>query len=224
MNFFTVLKEKPWQTNSHYQQEFADKTELFPQKTALRFFIGMVGIIFFLFTITFLGRTQYPDFQALAGEPWLPFTNSFQLWFNTGILLLASAALFSTGKAAEAQRINLVIAGLFFTFLLSFLFLLGQLSVWKHLNSLGYFINSNPANSYYYLFTCVHGLHLVGGLLVLIKMTYKFLSKGSLDLLSKGLILCKTYWNFLLIVWLFLFALLTSSSETYQTIAILCGF
>ncbi|MFT5671108.1 MAG: cytochrome c oxidase subunit 3, partial [Glaciecola sp.] len=32
------------------------------------------------------------------------------------------------------------------------------------------------------------------------------------------------YWHFLFVIWLLLFALLTSSPETYKTIAQLCGF
>ena len=34
---------------------------------ALRFIMAVVSVLFFLFIITFLSRSQYPDFQALAG-------------------------------------------------------------------------------------------------------------------------------------------------------------
>ena len=41
---------------------------------------------------------------------------------------------------------------------------------------------------------------------------------------SRSLQLCTTYWHFLFVVWLLLFALLTSSADTYNTLAALCGF
>ena len=47
---------------------------------------------------------------------------------------------------------------------MSFIFLLGQLIVWKQLISLGHFMSTNPSNAYFYLFTALHGLHLIGGL------------------------------------------------------------
>jgi cytochrome c oxidase subunit 3 len=36
--------------------------------------------------------------------------------------------------------------------------------------------------------------------------------------------LCSRYWHFLFGIWLFLFILLTRDTQTYKTIALLCGF
>ena len=43
-------------------------------------------------------------------------------------------------------------------------FLVGQLLAWQQLSAAGYFVASNPANSFFYLITAAHGLHLMGGL------------------------------------------------------------
>ena len=48
--------------------------------------MAIVSVLFFLFIITFLSRSQYPDFEALAGAPWQPFTDPSRLWFNTALL------------------------------------------------------------------------------------------------------------------------------------------
>jgi len=226
MSFFKTLAEKPWQplTEGASLDNAESLAIRIPEKTALKFFLAVVGIIFFLFTVTFLARTQYPDFQALAGEPWQPFTDASQLWLNTGALFLASVVMHWSMKLSEQKNMNGVIIGLVAASLFTALFLIGQISVWKQLHALGYFINTNPANSYFYLFTCVHGLHLLGGLFAFAKVIIPFSSSRSFENLSKGLSLCKTYWHFLFLIWLLLFALLTSSSETYNTIAVLCGF
>ncbi len=226
MSFFKTLAEKPWQpqtAGAKFENAEYIATRI-PEKTALKFFLAVVGIIFFLFTVTFLARTQYPDFQPLAGEPWQPFTDASQLWFNTGILLFASVVMHLTMKLSQQKNMSGVIIGLIATFMMTVLFLVGQIAVWKQLYALGYFIDTNPANSYFYLFTCVHGLHLVGGLFAFARVIIPFFATRSFENLSKGLSLCKTYWHFLFLIWILLFALLTSSSETYNTIAALCGF
>ena len=42
-------------------------------------------------------------------------------------------------------------------------FLIGQLAAWRELAEAGYFVASNPANTFFYLLTAVHGLHIFGG-------------------------------------------------------------
>ena len=92
------------------------------------------------------------------------------------------------------------------------------------LQSMGFYVSSNPANSYFYLLTAVHGLHLIGGLVALSNVVFRVWYDGELSNLSGPLKLCTTYWHFLLAVWLFLFALLTSTPDTINALTALCGF
>ena len=46
-------------------------------------------------------------------------------------------------------------------------FLAGQLMAWRQLDAAGYFLASNPANTFFYLLTALHGLHVLGGLVAL---------------------------------------------------------
>jgi cytochrome c oxidase subunit 3 len=225
MSFFKTLGEKPWlaQVGEIPLINNADQ-DILKGKTALRFFLAVVGVIFFLFTVTFLSRTQFPDFMALSGEPWQPFTNPIQLWYNTGALLASGIALQWAKLSAKANHLNGALAGIIIGIFFSLSFLIGQLLVWNQLYDLGYVLTSNPANSYFYLFTAVHGVHILGGLAALSKVTFQFIRKNSLSQLRAGISLCTSYWHFLFVIWLLLFALLTSSPETYKTIAQLCGF
>ena len=225
MSFFSTLGEKPWlaQTGEIPVISYAEQNIL-KGKTALKFFLAVVGVIFFLFSVTFLARTQFPDFMALSGEPWQPFTNPVQLWYNTIALLLGGIALQWAKLSAKADQLNRALAGIIIGIFFSLAFLIGQLLVWNQLYDLGYVLTSNPANSYFYLFTAVHGLHILGGLAALSNVTFQFIRKNSLTKLSSGISLCTTYWHFLFVVWLLLFGLLTSSPDTYKTIAQLCGF
>jgi cytochrome c oxidase subunit 3 len=225
MSFFGILTEKPWIPQAAGAATIQNEQHRYNMgKTALKFFLGVVSILFFLFTITFISRTQYPDFQALAGEPWQPLTNTLLLWVNTAMLLAASLALQWTKNRAISGQVNGLIVGLTAAVFFTVLFIIGQIYVWQQLTELGYFFNSNPANSYYYLFTSIHGLHIIGGIFSLSYVSLRYIKDGSIAKLSTGISLCTTYWHFLFLIWLLLFALLTSTSETFNTIALLCGF
>jgi len=88
---------------------------------------------------------------------------------------------------------------------------------------MGYGLRSNPGSSYFFLFTGVHGLHLLGGLVVLLRPLRAMWHKASARALLGSLKLCAIYWHYLLAVWLLLFLLLTRSPETYRYLAALCG-
>ena len=99
-----------------------------------------------------------------------------------------------------------------------------QFDLWLRLQSMGFFMAGNPANSYFYLLTAIHGLHLIGGLVVLSNVVFRVWYDNSPESLTAPLQLCTTYWHFLLGVWLVLFALLTSRPETINALAAMCGF
>ena len=52
-------------------------------------------------------------------------------------------------------------------------FLAGQMFAWRELVSEGYVLADNPANSFFYLITGMHGLHILGGLVALSRTTIK---------------------------------------------------
>ena len=96
MNPFKILAEKPWLAQGAVAGHNGAESGANPQdaaRIALRFILAIVTMIFFLFILTFLSRSQYPDFQALAGQPWQPFTNPSGLWFNTALLVLSSVSI-----------------------------------------------------------------------------------------------------------------------------------
>jgi cytochrome c oxidase subunit 3 len=227
MNPLKILLDKPWlhePAAAGIAPQYSGPDTTAASRTALRFFLAVVSVIFFLFIITFLSRSQYPDFEALAGAPWQPFTDASRLWFNTAILACASLALQLGLGGARKGKLNAAVVGISAAVFFTVFFLLAQLDLWQYLQSMGFYINGNPANSYFYLLTAVHGLHLVGGLVVLANVVFRQLHDSSPTVLSAPLQLCTTYWHFLLAVWLVLFALLTSRPETINALAAMCGF
>ena len=226
MNLFKILGEKSW-IPQPVGTDFSLPEHASSQRAgrvALNFFIAVVSVIFFLFTITFLTRSQIPDFRPLAGEPWQPLTDTTQLWINTAAIVFSSLMLYWAKRSAKKQHFRNVQIGVLLSVLSAFFFLFGQLLVWQHLSDLGYYMTTHPAASYFYLLTAIHGLHLLGGLIVLLFLLGRVNRLQERDTVAAKLKLCERYWNFLLILWGFLFALLTASPETYNIIAQLCGF
>ena len=198
------LNTQPWDAHDPLEnQPGRGVLNVDPAKIGLLSFIAVATSLFALFLSAYLMRMKLADWRPLA-EPSL-------LWINTGVLVLASAAFQLTkGAASKSQpltvKIGLVVGGA-----CTILFLLGQLMAWQQLNASGYFLASNPANSFFYLLTALHGLHLLGGLWVWGRTTARLLTGADALSVRLSVELCTVYWHYLLLVWFGLFALLLST-------------
>lgn len=172
-------------------------------KFGLGVILAVVTMLFALLFVAYASRMQFTD--------WHPLPEPSILWLNTGVLILASAALqwakmaWSHG-AFGAVRLALLSAGI-----LSGLFLAGQLLAWRQIRSSGYLLEGNPATSFFYLITLVHGLHLVGGLGAWLRTFVRVLNGNSLLRIRISIELCAVYWHFILVVWLIFYGLMLST-------------
>jgi cytochrome c oxidase subunit 3 len=140
------------------------------------------------------------------------------LWFNTGVLVLSSVALQWAYVAAHRNNMDAVIVGLCAGGASAVTFLVGQLLAWQQLSAAGYFVASNPANSFFYMITAAHGLHLMGGLAALGRTTAKVWRGAAMPQVRLSVELCTIYWHFLLLVWLVLLGLLTGWTDDFVDI------
>jgi cytochrome c oxidase subunit 3 len=220
MSFLDALTDKPWIDNV----SVPDTPQIPAQKirkTGLRILLVVISMLFFLFLVAFLMRSQYTDWQPLAEEPNHPLYNQSILWLNTIFLVCASvfiqiARFYGTRSMRKVALAGTLIAGLF-----SIAFITGQLLFWQHLVSQGFVVSINPAMSFFYLFTGLHAAHVAIGILVWVialAATVKSSAKY-----PEMINLCGTYWHFLLGLWCLLFATLVSKPETYDAIAAFCG-
>ena len=227
MAFFKTLSQKPWQLSNEMLVLSNNEDSANVHKsvnTAINFLLGVITVIFLLFTITLIQRSQAFDFQALSGEPWLPLNDLSLLWQNTLYLVLASLSLILVQNYAKALKRWQLLLLLLFCAGCSALFVFGQISVWQHLHQSGFQIYSNPANSYFYMLTGVHALHIFGGLIALSRVLMQVSTGKLAEELSLSIRMCARYWHYLFLLWLYLFFLLTRNTESFKTIAQLCGF
>ena len=206
-SIFQILAQKPWDPS---QAKIDDMHEggtinLSKGKLGLRFIMFVSTIFFCLFIVTYSDRMVYPDWQRMP-EPWL-------LWINTAVLFFSSMVFVSTQIASKNNQFQMVKNRLLLIGCLAFAFLIGQLLVWQQLIANGYYVSTNPSNAYFYVFTALHGLHLLGGL-VYWYLTIKKVWISSDIVISKvkhTVDLCAIYWHFLLAVWVVLFGLMLFS-------------
>jgi cytochrome c oxidase subunit 3 len=201
MSFLSKITVKPWEHAGEIEGvhgEFASDRSA--GRTGLLMFLAVISSMFLLFIITYNTRSQFPDWEKL--------TDPRILWLNTAVLILASVALQMASNAANRDNLaamrNLLVAG----GILTLAFIAGQFVAWEQLRAAGYYAAENPANAFFYLFTGLHALHLVGGLWFMVKLGFGLNQPDKREKIRQGVTLCATYWHYLLLVWLVLFALL----------------
>jgi cytochrome c oxidase subunit III len=196
------LTAKPWLEEGVIADWREESPSSVPTaKIGLGVFLAVVGSLFALFISAYSMRMTMVDWRTLP-VPRL-------LWFNTGVLVTSSIALQWAYMAARRNDMDGVIISLLAGGVSAVIFLVGQLLAWHQLSIAGYFVASNPANSFFYLITAMHGLHLMGGLVALGRTTAKVWRGTEMTRIRLSVELCAIYWHFLLLVWLVLLGLLT---------------
>ena len=184
---------------SSYQAPFNAR----PKVIALTALLAVVSSFFALIMSAYSLRMALGD--------WVPLTDPQLLWVNTTILVFASVFFQWARNGALNDRPSIVKPGLVMAGVLTVAFLTGQLIVWRQLVATGQTITGSPANSFFYLLTGAHGLHIMGGLYVWARATVKVMSGVGDEAVKQSVELCAIYWHFLLLVWLVIFGLMLST-------------
>ncbi|TCL65206.1 cytochrome c oxidase subunit 3 [Rhizobium sp. BK251] len=193
------LLSKPWlEVGTAADTSFANRSPAPTAKIGLGVFLAVVGALFSLFISAYFMRMQ--------GSDWWSLPMPRLLWVNTGVLAASSAALHWASVDAKRGRDDLMRISLLAAFTLGIVFLVGQILAWRQLVSEGYVLADNPANSFFYLITGMHGLHILGGLFALGRTIRRSIGGTSAAKTHLGVELCAIYWHFMLLVWLVLFA------------------
>lgn len=164
--------------------------------------VGIVSILMFFMALAsaFLVRKGSSEDWVAVRIPWL-------LWVNTAVLLASSGTIELARKRLAVQDLSGFKRYWNSSAVLGVLFLVGQALAWRQLVSQGVYLASNPASSFFYIFTGAHALHLLGGVGALL---YVSLRNFELAKVSRSVAAEVTsyYWHFLDALWIFLLLLL----------------
>lgn len=174
-----------------------------PQKFSLWLFIVSIIMIFAAFTSAYIVK------KADSGASWIVIDMPFLFWVNTFVLVASSVTMHWAVKFAKKDNIKMLKIAISITAVLGFGFLVGQYIAWNQLMEEGIlFAGHHVASSFLYVLTGTHAVHIISGLIfLLIAVISAFLYKVHSKRLTR-IQMCATYWHFLDILWLYLFAFL----------------
>jgi len=167
--------------------------------------VGLAAI-----TMTFAAFTSAMVVRQGSANDWRHFAFPAILYFNTLALIASSFTLqiarhrFSENDRAASDTAP-ALRALYGTLILGLTFVIGQYAAWRQLASQGVYLSSAPSSSFFYIFTVLHALHVIGGLCglwyVINKLRHGALRRNTLDAASR-------YWHFMAVLWIYLLALL----------------
>jgi cytochrome c oxidase subunit 3 len=164
--------------------------------TGLWVFMGVATMLFTMLTVAYVLRLDGVDGYPLA-LPW-------QLWFSTALLAAGGVALQRAGAAACALE-----------------FVAVQFWAWGEMQAARVVVTGNPAGTFFYLLTAMHGLHVAGGLGAWALTVSIIRTNADLAAVAWRIDLCARYWHFLLLVWVALFAMM--ALLTPELVRVICS-
>jgi cytochrome c oxidase subunit 3 len=171
-----------------------------PKKFALWLFLVTVLMVFAALTSAYIVRQ--------AEGNWLEYELPEIFWITSGIVLLSSVSVQAAYFAAKKDNFLALRIWMALTVLLGIAFLVGQWYSWVALVDREVFFVGNPAGSFLYVFTGLHAVHLISGVIFLIIVlisTFRYkVHSQALNTLE----MATTYWHFLGGLWLYLFLFL----------------
>ena len=198
---FGTLAQKPWEKEQAAIDTYhSGKTfNLSKQTSAVIVIFGVSTVLFSLILTGYLYTIPPEQDVKFLFKPNM-------LWLNTIVLFLVTYYFSKITKDLKKNvknfKKNLILVGG-----LSYLFLFGQIFFWYQLMQDEKFVSTNTYFSSFYIFTALHGLHLLGGLFFWGKVCSKTLKLKEDEIISqsKSISALSLYWTFLLIVWMIFF-------------------
>ena len=175
--------------------------------------VGLIATMAFV-TVTFAALTLVFILRSQVTFNWHHIILPPILWLDT-LLLIASSMAFEIGHRRLKQddqhaffQWTAATAGL------GILFLLGQLAAWWQILSHGQLVRNNPHSTFFFVFSGMHGAHILVGLAGLAALLYRTREPASgpkwqmnTRVLANAVSL---FWHYLDVLWVILFALLLS--------------
>jgi cytochrome c oxidase subunit III len=163
----------------------------------------------FIVSIIMLFASQTSAYLVRRAEGnWLEFTVPVIFTYSTFVLLASSVFMHIAYFAAKKDNFSMLKIAVSVTFALGLAFLWMQFEGWKELVAQNVYFVGNPSGSFFYVFTFLHGVHLITGLVVL---CFALVAAFQMQVHAKNLRrieICTTYWHFLDILWIYLFVFL----------------
>jgi len=168
-----------------------------------------VFLIFFFLILSFLLTSD-------SFNPKLVYRLPKSFVVSTLILLLSSFTIYKSVQYYNEEALTPLRRSLEITFFLGFIFCLLQLSGWLELQESDlFFSGSNKSSSFLYLISGLHGLHLIGGMIFILRV-YLIALRADTDPVyalvtttspyeKMRIKMLSIYWHFMDLLWVLIF-------------------
>ena len=208
---FGTLSDKPWQKEQmESDDQHQGKTfDISLQTSAVIVIFGVSTVLFTLVVTGYLYSIPVTQDTEYLLKPNL-------LWLNTLVLLYVAYFFNKITNDLKKNNFEKIKRNLLIVGFLSYAFLFGQIFFWFQLMENGNYVSTNNYFSSFYIFTALHGLHLLGGLFFWGKVFSKVnrLKKEQIINAQKSIDALSLYWTFLLIVWFVFFLIMYVFNDT----------
>jgi cytochrome c oxidase subunit III len=169
-----------------------------PTRSGIWVAIFAITMSFAAFTSALMVRQGSGDWKHIVPPP--------VIYLNTIALLLSSMTFERARNRATAtpkSQLSDALPWLALTLVLGLLFVGGQYLVWRQLAAQGLYLATTSNSSFFYVFTVMHALHLLGGIAALAYLIVQIASR----LVNPRWSLFEStaiYWHFMGVLWLYL--------------------
>lgn len=185
-----------------------EKLDLQPKKFSMWLFIITSFMLFAAFTSGFIVYTQGSANKGIK----IVLPNAFI--FSTIVILLSSVTMYLAFKAAKQLKYGLQKQYLWLTLILGLSFFALQFYAWSLLVKMGvYLINPNASQSFIYIFTGVHLVHILAGLILVINSLIGSYSNMPPVKNLFRLEMTSIFWHFVDILWIYLYVFLLLNQQ-----------
>lgn len=178
-----------------------------PQLPSSRRYATAIVIAIISIVMFFMAMASAYLYLRSRNDRWVPLHLPSIIWFNTAVLLLSSGVMELAQRRLARADVRQFRKLWFAATTLGVLFLLGQLAAWRQFVLAGFYVATNQASSFFYVFTGLHGLHLLGGICALLYVSFRKFEKAKVSR-SVAAEVASYYWHFMDGLWIFLLALL----------------
>jgi len=156
-------------------------------------------------TILFLALSSAYIFNRAMRQP---IATPPILWVSTSFILASSVTVEVARRALRRRLEKRFRLWISVTMLLGLCFLAAQIVLWRRLVANGFYINKNLHSGYAYIFTGLHGAHLIGGLIALAYVMFRERSSWTAVRRRVSVDATTLYWHFLDGLWIYLLMLI----------------
>jgi cytochrome c oxidase subunit 3 len=185
-----------------------EKLNLQPKKFNMWLFIIASFMLFAAFTSGFIVYTQG------SADKGIKITLPHAFIYSTIVILLSSATMYLAFRAAKHLQLNKQRMYLWLTFILGVGFFALQFYAWSILVNMGvYLINPNASQSFIYIFTGVHLIHILIGLVMVINSLIGSYRNSPQVKTIYRLEMTSIFWHFVDILWIYLYVFLLLNQQ-----------